>query len=190
MTDQQIIDLYLNRSEQAISETASCYGQLLFRISHNILNNREDAEECVSDTYLTVWDQIPPDRPKQFSSYLGKITRCLSIDKWRHQQAGKRGGGQLTLAVEELNHVLPSDSNVEDTLLRNELTATLNAFLKSLPRDERNIFLRRYWYMDSIRSIADTLGFSQSKVKTTLSRTRKKLKHYLITEGGFSNDRH
>lgn len=186
MTDNQIIALYFHRSERAITETAAQYGNLFFSIAHNILHNRQDSEECVNDTYLAAWNTIPPTRPKQLSVFLGKITRRLSIDKWRINSAAKRGGGQLTLAIEELDWALASPDNLEEQCIPSELTEHLNAFLKGLPEHEQQVFLCRYWYMDSIADIAHDFGFTQSKVRTMLMRTRNKLRAYLESKGGYS----
>lgn len=183
MTDSQIIELYFLKSEQAIKETATRYGRLCYHISYNILYNREDAAECVNDTYLAAWDSIPPAKPNHLSTYLGKITRRLSIDKWRHNTARKRGRDQLTLAVEELDRTLSTGETLEENYLQSELTQTINQFLYRLHQDERNVFICRYWYLDSIAEISSDFGFSQSKVKSMLMRTRNKLKLYLEQEG-------
>ena len=184
MTDAQIIELYFRRSERAISETAAQYGNMFYRISYNILQNREDAEECVSDTYLTAWNRIPPTRPARLSVFLGKITRSLSIDLWRKKTASKRGGGQLDLALEELDWALSSGDDPETQYLRKDLTRLLNDFLRSLPDTERRVFISRYWYMDSAADIASDFGFTQGKVRSMLMRTRNKLRVYLEEEGG------
>ncbi len=186
MTDAQIIELYCLRSEHAISETAAQYGGLLYHISYNILHSHEDTEECVNDTYLKAWERIPPAKPNYLSVYLGRITRRISIDKWRYSSALKRGGNQLTLAVEELDRTLSTGETPEDGYLRKELTQTINAFLRGLPRDERNVFICRYWYLNSIAEISSSFGFSQSKVKSMLMRTRNKLKEHFEKEGVFS----
>ena len=186
MTDPQIIELYFRRSERAISETAARYGRLFFQISYNILHNHEDAEECVNDTYLTAWNKIPPTKPNSLSVFLSKITRRLSIDKWRRNSAAKRGGGQLTLAVEELDRTLSSGEDLEENFIRSELTRDLNAFLNKLPDQDRRVFICRYWYMDSVADIASDFGFTQGKVRTMLMRTRNKLKVYLEKKGGYA----
>lgn len=186
MTDTQIIDLYFLRSEKAIEETAAQYGHLFYKISYNVLHNAQDAEECVNDTYLTAWHRIPPTRPNHLSVFLSRITRSLSIDRWRKRNASKRGGGQLTLAVEELDRTLSSGENIEENYIRSELTQLLNDFLHKLPETECQVFVCRYWYMDSIDTICEEFGFSASKVKTMLMRTRRKLKVYLEERGGYA----
>lgn len=183
MEDQKIIDLYWQRSEQAIMETDRKYGGYCFSVAYNILSNREDAEESVSDTYLAAWRAMPPKRPGILSSFLGKITRHLSIDRWRRRSAQKRGGGEVPLVLEELEHCVSGQESVEAALQRKELTIAINRFLDSLPRTERNMFLCRYWYADPVQDIADTFGFSAAKVNSMLYRTRQKLRRALAKEG-------
>lgn len=183
MDDNTIIQLYWDRSEQAIAETDTKYGTYCYSIAYNILTNREDAEESVSDTYMAAWKAMPPRRPSILSSFLGKITRHLSIDRWRSRNAYKRGGGEIILALEELGDCVSGEESAEGVLLRKELAARINRFLDALPEVERSVFLCRYWYVDSIADIAEHFGFTQSKVKTMLSRTREKLKKMLEKEG-------
>lgn len=183
MDDQHIIELYWNRDETAISETAAKYSRYLTGISRQILANQEDAMECVNDTYHDAWNAMPPHRPSILSAFLGKITRRISIDRWRRQQAGKRGGGEITLALEELKDCVSGTGDVELELQRRELARLLNDFLGTLPKTERRIFLCRYWYLDSISSIASHFGFSRSKVTSMLHRTRGKLRARLEKEG-------
>lgn len=183
MTDQQLIELYFARSEQAITETDRQYGTLCYSISYNILFNREDAEECVNDTYLSAWNHIPPARPGAFSVYLSRITRNLSIDRWRERHAEKRGKGQVAVAAEELEYCLTKGDDPETTYLRKEVTAVLNEFLGTLSPVERKVFVSRYWYLDSIGDIGDHFGFSVPKVKNMLMRTRRKLRKHLMEKG-------
>lgn len=183
MDDNRIIELYWKRSEAAISETASKYGGYCYSIAYNILTNPEDAEESVSDTYLAAWNGIPPHRPNILSTFLGKITRRISIDRWRTRSAYKRGGGQIVLALEELEECVPGGQSVEQDFARRELARAFNRFLDTLTDTERNIFLRRYWYMDAIADIADSFGFSQSKVTSMLHRIRGRLRKQLEKEG-------
>lgn len=183
MDDQSIVELYWSRSENAISETDVKYGRYLNSISYNILVNHEDAQECVNDTYHNAWNTMPPDRPSVLSTFLGKITRRLSIDRWRRLNAEKRGGGELTLALDELENCVSGYGNVENEIERRELAKLFNSFLDTLPVTERRVFLCRYWYMDSIQSIAVQFGFSQSKVASMLHRTRAKLRTVLEKEG-------
>ena len=179
MDDERIVALYWSRCEAAITETASKYGSYLNNISYNILVNREDAQECVNDTYHDAWNSMPPHRPSILSTFLGKITRRISIDRWRKLNAEKRGGGELTLALDELENCVSGSGSVEDEIQRRELAKLFNGFLNTLPTTERRVFLCRYWYMDSIQSIAQQFGFSQSKVASMLHRTRAKLRAVL-----------
>ncbi len=183
MEDQKIIDLYWQRSEQAIVETDTKYGGYCYSIAYNILTNREDSEESVSDTYMAAWQSMPPKRPGILPAFLGKITRHLSIDRWRRKTADKRGGSEVSLALEELEGCVSGMESVEDRLQRKELTVLINRFLDSLPETERNVFLCRYWYADSVQDVADTFGFSVAKVNSMLYRTRQKLRRQLQKEG-------
>ena len=184
MNDKNIVDLYFNRDEEAIAQTDKKYGRYCYSIAYNILTNKEDAEESVSDTYMTAWRAIPPRRPSVLSTFLGKITRHISIDRWRERSAYKRGGGEVTLALEELEDCVAGLQNVEMEYERKELIRAYVKFLDALPVTERRVFLCRYWYVDSVDTIAEKFGFSQSKVKTMLYRTRKKL-HKTLWEEGF-----
>ena len=181
--DERIVALYWSRSETAITETASKYGDYLNNISYNILFNREDAQECVNDTYRNAWNSMPPHRPSILSTFLGKITRRISIDRWRKRNAEKRGGGELALALEELEDCVSGSGSVEGEMERRELVKLFHDFLNTLPATERRVFLCRYWYMDSIQTIALQFGFSQSKVTSMLHRTRAKLRVVLEKEG-------
>ena len=145
MEDQGIIALFFDRSEQAIEETDKKYGGYCYSIAYNILSNREDSEESVSDTYLAAWNTIPPRRPNFLNAFLAKMTRHISIDRWRKLSAKKRGGGEIILALDELEECVDSH-NVETELAKKELTRVLNMFLSSLTETERNVFLCRYWY--------------------------------------------
>lgn len=183
MEDKHIIELYWQRSEDAISETASKYGTYLHSIAYQILSNTQDAEECVNDTYTGAWNAMPPHSPSILSAFLGKITRRISIDVWRKYSAQKRGGGETALALEELEDCVSGSGSVEEEWERRELTRKLNEFLRLLPDTERRVFLCRYWYMDSVPSIAQQFGFSESKVTSMLHRTRNKLRVLLEKEG-------
>ncbi len=183
MDDQMIVQLYWERSEQAIRETDQKYGGYCYAIAKNILENKEDAQECVNDTYLAAWNTIPPKRPSVLATFLGKITRHISIDRWRARGAYKRGGGQVVMALEELEECVASKETVEKTYARKELLAAYRRFIEKLPAAERRVFLLRYWYLDSIGDIAQKCGFSESKIKSMLHRTRQKLKKCLAQEG-------
>lgn len=182
MDDQKIIDLYWSRSESAISESNQKYGKYCYSIAYNILTNNEDAEECVSDTYMAAWKAMPPQRPSILATFLGKITRNLSIDCWRSRSRYKRGGGEIILALEELEECVSDSQTVEKAYEQKLIALVFNRFLESLQETERQIFLCRYWYLDSIADIANYYGFSNSKVTSMLYRTRKKLRAVLKKE--------
>ena len=183
MDDKSIVELYFSRDQDAIAQTDKKYGRYCYTIAYNILTNKEDAEESVSDTYMTAWRAIPPRRPSVLSAFLGKITRHIAIDRWRERSASKRGGGEVTLALEELKDCVADMQNVEMDYERKEIVKAYVKFLDTLPIVERRVFLCRYWYVESIEAIADKFGFSQSKVKTMLHRTRAKLRKQLAEEG-------
>lgn len=183
MDDRQIVELYWARKESAIEETAAKYGSYCYSIAQNILQNPEDATESVNDTWLDAWNSMPPHRPSVLSTFLGKLTRRISIDKWRRSTAKKRGNGQLPLVLDELEDCVSDGKSIEEETERKLLAEVIAAFVKSLPETEQKIFLCRYWYMDSVSSIATRFRFSESKVKSMLSRTREKLRVRLEKEG-------
>jgi len=183
MADNKIIELYWNRSENAISETAAKYGGYCYTIAYNILSNREDSEESVNDTWLAAWNSMPPKKPKLLAAFLGKMTRYISLDRWKNRTAAKRGGGEVPLVLEELEECISGEDSVEKEYLKKEFAMMMNAFLENLPETERKVFLSRYWYMDSIEDIADRFSFSESKVTSMLHRTRGKLRYLLEQEG-------
>ena len=183
MDDKGIIELYFDRSEKAISETAVKYGSYCFSIAFNILSDREDSEESVNDTYLAAWNNIPPRVPAVLSTFLGKITRYISLNRWKSRMAYKRGGGEVTVALEELDECISGGESAEDSFEKKELLRAINRFLGALPDTERNIFVCRYWYLDPIQAIAERFGFSESKVASMLHRTRGKLRRHLEKEG-------
>jgi len=183
MTDIEIIDLYWARSESAIYETAQQYNGFCTSISMNILNNRQDAEECVNDTFLRVWNAIPPQRPTVFSSFLGRITRNLSLDRYKARKAKKRSSDETALLLSELEDCIPSNKNVEDEVETRILEEAIDRFLTAAGKNDRVFFVRRYWFADSITEIAQRFSVTESKVKTSLFRTRQKLRIYLEKEG-------
>lgn len=183
MEDSRIIDLYFQRSEDAICQTDAKYGNYCFSIARNILSDTEDAKEAVNDTYWGAWNAIPPHVPKRLAAFLGKITRRISLNKWQASRAAKRGGGEVDLALEELSVCIPSRLDVEQELEGAELARILNAFVRGLPDTERRVFIRRYWYLESVETIAERFGFSKSKVKSMLFRIRNKLRKELEKEG-------
>ena len=183
MDDQQIVDLYWARSEQAIQESEHKYGAFCRSIARNILLQEQDAEECVNDTWFRAWNAMPPQRPSLLSAFFGKLTRNLSLDLWRHNRAAKRGGPQVELALEELEDCLPAPGRPEEHLEERETAALISRFLREQPALDRNLFLRRYWYLDSIAALADRFQISQGQVKSRLHRTRLLLKDVLLREG-------
>ena len=185
MEDEKIIELYFERNETAIDETANKYGNYLYKIAYNILSDNEDSEESLNDTYLGAWNSIPPEKPKIFSAFLSKITRYISLNKIRNKNAEKRGNGEIALAFEEIEECIPSKSSVISEIETKELARMISDYLKSLPKTERIIFVRRYYYFDSISDICEKFGFSKSKTSSLLYRTRKKIMSYLKKEGVF-----
>lgn len=183
MKDNEIIDLYWERKETAISATAEKYGKYCHSISYNILHNNEDAEECVNDTWLGAWKSMPPQRPECLSAYLGKITRNLSLNYCKQYTAEKRGSGQTEVVLSELEECIPAETGVEQVMDEMILVRSINHFLREQPEQKRNIFIRRYWYLCPIRDIAESYGMSESKIASLLFRMRNKLKTHLEKEG-------
>lgn len=183
MKDTEIINLYWERDERAISETQRAYGRYCHSIAWNILRDREDSDECVNDTWLRAWNAIPPKRPDHLALFLGTITRNLSLDRWKEKHSMKRGNGELALALDELAECVPDRHTTEDEVEAAELERLMNVFLHTLPERECNVFLRRYWYMEEYGVIADRYGMKLNTVKTSLFRTRAKLREYLEKEG-------
>ena len=183
MEDEKIIDLYFERNESAISETAEKYGNYLYKIAFNILSDNEDSEESVNDTYMSAWNTIPPEKPNVFSAFLSKITRYISLNRYRAGKAEKRGGGEIDAAFEEIEECVPDKSNIYDEIETKELAEIISDYLKKLPETERKIFVCRYYYLDSLSDISKQFGFSKSKVASMLHRTRKKILSHLEKEG-------
>lgn len=181
MTDSQIIELYWARNEEAISQTDAAYGKKLHTLADRIVQNFEDAQECVSDTYLKTWQTIPPQRPNYFFAYLARICRNFALGVLDWKSAAKRKGELVELTA-QMEACIPDPAH-ERKMEGQELGKLLNRFLEGLSYENRVIFLRRYWYLDTIEEIADRYGFSQSKVKTQLHRTRAKLHAFLEKEG-------
>lgn len=181
MDDTSILQLYWDRDEAAIRETDAVYGGKLNALSFRILTSREDAQECVNDTYLQTWEAIPPQRPNFFYAFLSKICRYVSFGRLDWNNAAKRKAELVSLTA-ELESCIP-DNRMQETLEARELGRILSRFVTTLPRDSQLIFLRRYWHLDTTEEIARRYGFSQSKVKTSLHRSRSKLYAYLQNEG-------
>lgn len=183
MDDNEIIELYMARSEQAISETSKKYGRYCHYIAYSILHNDEDAEECVNDTYLRAWDAIPPQRPNSLLTFLGKITRNLSLNRQEKLSAEKRGAGQTALILDELAECIPAEEDAATATESMVIRDAIDRFLDRLPTDTRKMFVRRYFYMSPIKDIARDYGLPESRVAVTLFRTRAKLKATLEKEG-------
>ncbi len=181
MEDQRIIQMYWDRSERAISETAAKYGRYCRYIAYTILQSDEDAEECVNDTWLHTWNAIPPQRPHCLKAFLGRITRNLSLKLYERSTAQKRGGSQLPLILDELEECISSKTaDIQDELAFRDL---INRFLDTLPAETCRLFVRRYWYMTPIKELARDFHMSENNATVTLFRTREKLKDYLEKEG-------
>lgn len=183
MEDVQIVELYWNRDEAAIAATSERYGNYCYSIAYHILQSPEDAQECVNDTYWKAWLSIPPQRPNRLATYLGKITRNLSLDRLKQLNAQKRGKGQVELALRELGGCIPATTDLNQIVDEIVLSSAINQFLRAQPRTERNIFVGRYWHLYSIADLAQAYGMRESKVASMLFRMRQKLKHYLEKEG-------
>lgn len=183
MEDSRILELYWQRDEQAILQTKQRYGGYCFRIAASVLENQWDAEEVVADTWVRAWNSIPPNRPVHFKQYLAKITRNLAINIRLAQNAQKRKGDQVALALEELEECIPSHETAEGHLEAAELKKAISGFLRTQPAREQGIFLRRYFYLESTQQIAGCYGIKEANVLQILSRTRRKLKAYLQKEG-------
>ena len=181
MDDAKIVQLYWDRNEQAIPATADKYGNYCNSIAKNILGNKEDAEECVNDTYLNAWNSMPPHRPSILSTFLGKITRNLSIKCYKRNTADKRGGGQATVVLDEIAEFVSDTDSVEREIDRKELVKVIDDFLDRLPTDKKVIFVCRYWYFDSISDIAVRFGMTENNVSVTLNRLRLKLHTFEVS---------
>ena len=182
MDDSKIIELFFERSDQAIVELSKKYGSVCIKVADNILNNRRDAEECVNDAYLGAWNTIPPQRPNPLLSYVCRIVRNVSIKRYHANTAAKRNS-VYDVALDELENCFPTAESVEEAFHAQETARCIDAFLATLDQDNRIMFVRRYWYAESITDIAKLFRISSHAVSVRLSRTREKLKHHLIKEG-------
>ena len=182
MEDCAIVDLFLERSEQAVSELDRKYGAAVKKTAANILQNRLDVEECTNDAYLGVWNSIPPQQPSSLGAYVCRIARNLAVSRLRRETAAKRGNG-FDLVLDELEDFVPSHMNVEAELEAKELAEGVNRFLSALPYDDRYLFVRRYWFADAVKDIAAATGQRESHVSLRLFRLRERLKKTLEKEG-------
>lgn len=185
MEDRGIVELYWQRQEQAVEETEKKYGAYCYEIAWRILGNREDARECVNDACQGAWDSIPPNRPENLKTYLGKLTRRICMKRWRSLDTRKRGGGEIPLSLEELGECVPDGKRIDEALAAKELADVIDRFLRTLPRQERQVFVLRYWYGFPVKEICKRSGFGKSKVESMLHRTRRKLRETLGEEGYF-----
>ena len=183
MEDTKIVDLYWQRSDLAISETNQKYGRYCHTIAYNICGTEEDAEECVSDTWFRAWNLMPDQRPAVLSAFLGRITRTIAIDCIRAKKRLKRGGGEAVLALDELEECIPGGTDPEHVLEEKELEAAIGRFVSKLPQAEKTIFVLRYWHVLSIDEISEKLQSGRGRIKSSLFRTRRKLRAYLQEEG-------
>lgn len=185
MEDSRIVELYWQKNADAIKETSSKYGAYCFNIANHILHSKEDAEECVNDTWLHAWNAIPPQKPRRLQMYLAKITRNLSLNRFYSRTAQKRGGGEIIFVLDELAECLASESDVENAYEYKELGQCVRLFVRRLSKRDGNVFVRRYFFTESVAVIAKRYGLTENNVMVILSRIRKKLKTHLIKEGFF-----
>ncbi len=183
MEDKQIVDLYWQRSDLAISETNRKYGRYCHTIAYNICGVDEDAEECVNDTWFRAWNLMPDQRPAVLSTFLGRITRNIAINLIKTKNRIKRGGGEAVLVLDELEECIPGGINPEKVVEEKELEKAIGSFVSGLSETDKKIFVLRYWYLASIDEISEKLSFSKGKIKSSLFRTRGKLRAYLQEEG-------
>ena len=182
MDDEAIISLYWHRDESAIYETSLKYGKLCWHIAGNILSSREDCEECVNDTYLGVWHAIPEQHPARFQPFIGRITRNLALKRFDYITAAKRNPVALN-SLDELDECVSGSFNLEDEVEARRIERLLDSFLLGLDEERRAVFVRRYWYFDSLKTISSLTGYSQNRVKSMLAGTRRALRAYLESEG-------
>ena len=175
MEDRQITELFLQRNEEAVRAAQTAYGAYCLSIARRVLGNEEDAEECVNDVLLAAWNSIPPNEPENLAHYLGRIVRRIAIDRLRKETAVKRGGSEAVIALDELEETLAAAGTPEELLEKKELAAAVSGILRTFKEAERNIFLRRYWFLDTVPQIAERYGISRGQTAMILSRGRKKL---------------
>jgi len=184
MEDQQIIKLFWNRDETAIAETSKKYGSYCYSIAKNILQNKEDCDECVNDTYLNAWNALPPHKSNVLSAFLGKITRNLAFDRYSFNHADKRGGGEVSIVLDEIAEIVSDSNDIERVVDNKELAHSINEFLSELPTNKRKMFVLRYWYNEKVSAIAKQFGITENACSVQLNRIRHKLRKHL-NDGGF-----
>ncbi len=181
MDDKDIISMYFSRDENAIAETQSKYGAYIKRVAFNVLGNEEDVLECENDTYFALWNNIPPENPANFGGYASAVARNTALKKYRDNSASVRNGKKIPF--DEIEELIPDEKTLSDGLSRAELAEIMKGFLDTLQENERNVFLRRYWFCDSIKDVAKAFDFTEGRVKMMLMRTRNKLTKYLKKDG-------
>lgn len=182
MEDEQIIELYLQRNEKAVEETQNKYGSYCFRIAKNILIILEDAEECVNDTWNSTWNKIPPIIPVSLKAFLGKLVRDISLSRYRANHAKKRYRG-IEVMFDELEECIPSDFDVEQNLDNQQLSETINSWLGGLSKEDRVLFIKRYYYGDAVKTLAKVHGCTENQMAQRMLKLRKNLKSFLFTKG-------
>ena len=183
MEDKKIVELYWQRNEAAIAETSAKYGNYCTAIAMNILGSIQDAEECVNDTYVSAWNSMPPNKPKVLKTFLGRITRNLSFNRYKYNRAEKRGGGEISVILSELDNCVSGKTSVEEELNRQEIAKAIDSFLDALSEKKRDVFVLRYWYGESVSKIAKQFNMKDSAVSMTLSRIRAELREHLLERG-------
>lgn len=183
LEERKIVELFLSRDENAIPEAEKKFGKYCFKIANNILGNEEDAEECLSDALLAVWNSVPPQKPEFFSAFIGKITRNIALERLRKERAEKRGGGETAAVFDELSEFVSGKENIEENFERREILSAINGFLAGLPEEKRKIFVLRYFCFESSAEIAKRFGKSENGIRNLLARIRKNLKKYLDERG-------
>ena len=183
MTDRQIIERLLKRDESALKELSEKYDNYCYTVAYRILRCDSDTEECINDVWLAVWDSVPPEHPDDLKAFLSKVTRNIATARYRREHAGKRGGGEVALIVDELAECLPAADSAEDEYISAEFAAALDRFYAGLPKRERDIFMCRYYHACSTGEIASVYGIGENHVRSILSKTRKKLSDFIKKEG-------
>ena len=183
MDDKQIIELYFKRDEAALSETQEKYGRYCLKIAGNILDDIEDSKECVNDTWVTVWNKIPPHVPVSLKAFIGKVVRDISLSKYRENHALKRYNA-MTVMLDELNECIPSGINIEDQAEKRELIGLVKDYLESIKTEDRVLFVRRYYFGESVKALSEEFGYSENRMTQRLLKIRRKLKAF-VEKGGY-----
>lgn len=182
-TDAELVELFLNRDESAVSEVVDKYKDYCFTIAYNILENVEDSEECVNDVWLKLWSSVPPEVPRNLQAYIAKLCRNIALDRYRFLHTEKRGGSAADIVLSEIEECLAGGTNPEHEVIAKELEDSINIFLKKLPKRDAGVFIRRYFLIEPVERIAEHFGISENNTTVILSRVRSKLRKYLIKKG-------